>query len=172
MKQLVIITLLVLGTISPALSRTVGDNTETTTDTLKIGDLCPDFVFKDTTGVEHNLKSLLGKYVYIDVWASWCYPCRKQFPFFEQLQEEFKDKDIVFLGINVDYRDFRWLGDVELLHMKGLQWKIINKDFEEKFKIEYIPRFILLDKQGKILETKMTLPSKPETKEYLKALLE
>ncbi len=172
MKQLIVIMLLVLGTTSPAFSNNVGDNTKAITDTLKVGDLCPDFAFKDTSGVEQSLKSLRGKYVLIDVWASWCYPCRKQLPFYEQLQEDFKDEDIVFLGVNVDSQDFRWLGFVQNLHMKGKQWKVLNKDFENRFNIAYIPRFILLDKGGKILETRMTLPSKPETKEYLKALFE
>ncbi|MCR8668025.1 TlpA family protein disulfide reductase [Aestuariibaculum sp. M13] len=140
-------------------------------DTLKIGDLCPDFKMENLERKKAKLSNLRGKYVLIDVWASWCYPCRKQMPFFEELKEDFKGQDIVFLGVNLDERDFRWLGDVSNLHMKGEQWRVLNKDFEDRFGIKYIPRYILLDKKGYIIENFMTKPDKPETKVYLEKLL-
>ncbi len=170
MKQLFILLMLVVLGISPALCNTEVEQT-IETDTLTIGDYCPDFKMENLDRQPAKISSFKGKYVYIDVWASWCYPCRKQFPFFEELVEEFKSEEIVFLGVNLDVRDFRWLGTVENLHLKGEQWRVLDKEFENKFYTEYIPRFILLDKEGKILKTKMTAPSKPETKDYLIQLL-
>jgi len=170
MKQLLIIVLFVFTGITSAFCN-IDEEEITKADTLKIGDYCPDFNMESFDRQPVKISSLKGKYVYIDVWASWCYPCRKQFPFFEELVEEFKTDDIVFLGMNIDERDFRWLGTIENLHLKGEQWRALDKDFENKFFIEYIPRFILLDKEGKILESRMTAPSKAETKEYLIQIL-
>ncbi len=170
MKQFIIIVLFVLAGITPAYCNN-DEEQIAKADTLKVGDYCPDFNMESLERQPVKISSLKGKYVYIDVWASWCYPCRKQFPFFEELVEEFKSEDIIFLGVNLDVRDFRWIGTIENLKLKGEQWRVLDKDFENKFNIAYIPRFILLDKEGKIMETKMTAPSKAETKEYLIQIL-
>lgn len=148
----------------------IGDK-PATTDTLKIGDLCPDFNMENLDRKEAKLSDLRGKYVLIDVWASWCYPCRQQFPHLEKLMEELNSDEIVFLGVNLDVRDFKWIGDVNNLHLKGEQWRVLDTEFKERFGISYIPRYILLDKEGYVLETFMTRPDKPETKVYLEKLL-
>lgn len=141
-------------------------------DTLNIGDLCPDFNMENLNREKVNISSFKGKYVYIDVWASWCYPCRQQFPYLKELEEKFTSDEVVFLGVNLDTRDFRWLGMVQNLKPAGEQWHVLDKEFENKFNIAYIPRFILLDKEGKILELKASAPSKPETELLLKKLLQ
>lgn len=56
--------------------------------TLKKGDRCPEFVFKDTTGKEVSLKQFKGKYVVIDVWASWCSPVQAGVPEFKEIRGE------------------------------------------------------------------------------------
>lgn len=140
-------------------------------DSLKEGDLCPDFKMENLERKEVQLSSLRGKYVYIDVWASWCYPCRKQFPFLHELEAEIDSDEIVFLGVNIDTRDFRWLGTVKNLKLPGPQWRVQDQEFENRFGIAYIPRFILLDRDGYILRSYMDAPSKEEAKEYLTQLL-
>ncbi len=141
-------------------------------DTLRVGDICPDYAFIDTAGVKQSITSLKGKYVFIDVWASWCGPCRQQFSYLKEFEEQFKSKDIVFLGVNVDFQEFRWKGDVQNLKLSGLQWMVQDRTaFKDQFTMKYLPRCIMLDKEGKILRYSMTLPSKPETKEYLMHLL-
>lgn len=140
-------------------------------DTLKVGDLCPDFNLENYAREPAKLSSLRGKYVYIDVWASWCYPCRKQFPYLDTLREAITSDELIFLGINLDRRDFRWIGTIQNLHVPLPQWHVLDLDFETRFNIQYIPRFIVLDKEGKILRIKMDAPSAPETKAYLTQLL-
>ena len=67
MKKLLVIFLLCLPLFSWAIE-------EGEVKVLKKGDLCPKFVFKDTEGKEVSLERFKGKYVVIDVWASWCQP--------------------------------------------------------------------------------------------------
>lgn len=142
-------------------------------DTIKEGDVCPDIVMKDTSMASHTLKEFRGKYVMIDVWASWCYPCRKEAPFLHQLEKELKGKNIVFVGVNVDNLQFRFRGSVDGpgAYYTGIQWWDKDKTFERVFLVDRIPRFILLDPEGKVLRYRMTRPSAAETLPYLQKLL-
>jgi thiol-disulfide isomerase/thioredoxin len=145
---------------------------ETDTTLLKAGDKCPDFIFRDTSGYEGNnvkLSDLKGKYVLIDVWASWCAPCRAQYPYLVSLEEKMKNKAITFVGISIDTRVFRWKGPV-LKAMGGIQWMVKDAAFEKAFGINMIPRYILLDKKGNVLSLKMPLPSHPELEQELNKL--
>ena len=145
--------------------KTVADSKPVTK--LVAGDVCPEFALKDTTGNQVSLKNLRGKYVYIDVWASWCYPCRMEVPHLKRLEEDLKGRNITFVGISLDVHDWRWIGMIQGAKMDGIQWRVLNKDFQHAFDIPAIPRFILLDPEGKIEEPDMTRPSDPKTKAFL-----
>ena len=143
-----------------------GNGVDTTE--LKKGDKCPEFVFKDAQGKEHSLSELKGKYVFIDVWASWCYPCRKEYPYLQELEKKMEGKNIVFIGISCDHIEWRWTGALEMGKMGGVQWWIAgNESFLKAFRADRIPRFILLDPKGRVLELNMTRPSDSETEKYL-----
>lgn len=142
-------------------------------DSVREGDICPDITLKDTAMVDHTLREYRGKYIYIDVWASWCSPCRKETPFLHQLEKELKGKNIVFIGVCVDTMDFRFRGSVSttLGYYTGLQWWDKSKAFEQAFRVDRIPRFLLIDPNGKVIRYQMSRPSNPETLAYLKNLL-
>jgi thiol-disulfide isomerase/thioredoxin len=143
--------------------------TKADTTLLKEGDKCPEIAFKDTADHDVTLSSLKGKYVLIDVWASWCYPCRVQQPYLVLLEEKMKNKAITFVSISVDTQVWRWKGPI-LAKMGGLQWMVKGKVFEKAFGINTIPRFILLDKNGTVLAMKMPSPSHPELEQELNKL--
>ena len=127
---------------------------------LQAGDRCPNFSFEDIDGKKVSLKALKGKYIFMDIWATWCPPCRDELPLLKVLEEKFKDRNIRFVSISCD-RDK--LGGIQL-HM-GDDWA-----FMEAFGNRKIPRFILIDRKGKIISPKTTRPSEPETEVMLKAL--
>lgn len=138
---------------------------------LKKGDKCPEFVFKDAQGKEHTLSELKGKYVFIDVWASWCYPCRKEYPYLQELEKKMEGKNIVFIGISCDHIEWRWKGALEMEKMGGVQWWIAgDESFLKAFRADRIPRFILLDPKGCVLKLDMTKPSDPRTAKLLNKL--
>jgi thiol-disulfide isomerase/thioredoxin len=142
-------------------------------DTAYIGKSSYNFTLPDTTGRMVSMKDFKGKVVLIDVWATWCGPCKAQFPFYKEIEEEYKDnKDIVFVGISIDRATDRekWLKMIQKEKLGGLQLlDDTGKAFADLYEINAIPRFLLIDKQGKWIEIRCP---RPELKEELKRYLD
>ena len=132
----------------------------------------PDFRGTDLQGREYSLEDFKGKYVYIDVWATWCGPCRKEIPHLQRLEETLEGEDIYFVSLSCDTKRDAWEDRVKK-GMKGIQI-LLNPDdtFMQEYMISGIPRFILLDREGHILSHNMSRPSDPKTEVALKALLD
>ena len=109
--------------------------------------------------------------VNMSILATWCGPCQYELPHLKELEKKMHGKKIVFVSISCDKDKAAWekmvkeqgLGGVQL-HNGG------DREFMTAFGIRGIPRFILLDKKGKIVNPNMTRPSNPETEKTLKAL--
>jgi thiol-disulfide isomerase/thioredoxin len=134
------------------------------------------FDYLNFKGGKTKLSDFKGKYVYIDVWATWCGPCRAEIPFLKKTEEKYEGKNIAFVSISVDvlkdqdkWRKFvteKQLGGVQLFADKD--W---NSDFMKSYSINSIPRFILIDPIGKIVSADAARPSSPKLAEQLDALL-
>ena len=140
------------------------------------GSAAAPFDYVNHKGGNTKLADLAGKYVYIDVWATWCGPCRGEIPFLKKMEEEFRDKKIAFVSISVDLdKDFeKWKSFVTDKELGGIQLftdKNWNSDFIKSFSINSIPRFILIDPSGKVVHSDASRPSNPELKEELYKLL-
>ncbi|WP_065219276.1 MULTISPECIES: TlpA family protein disulfide reductase [Butyricimonas] len=138
---------------------------------LKAGDRVPEFVFRDTANREVTLKQFKGKYVVIDVWASWCYPCKQEYPTLKGLAEKYKDKKIEFVSLSCDTEVQRWRNELAWGKMSGYQWWIGGDESSMiAFRVGAIPRLILLDKKGRVLNLKLPKPSHPEFEKILEGL--
>lgn len=127
---------------------------------LKDGDKCIDFSFTDINGKTVTLKDLKGDYVLVDVWATWCPPCRGEIPFLKKLEEKMHGKKIKFVSLSVDKDKAAWEKMVKDEQLGGIQLHSGGDNtFMEAFGITGIPRFILLDKTGKVIRAKMIRPS-------------
>lgn len=141
-----------------------------------LGKPAPSFDYVNYAGGKSKLEDFKGKYVYIDVWATWCGPCRGEIPFLQKIEEKYHDKNITFISISVDVdKDFeKWkkfvadksLGGVQLFADKN--WE---SDFIKAFGINSIPRFILIDPNGVVVEANAARPSDPALQEQLDKLL-
>ncbi|MBQ0049229.1 MAG: TlpA family protein disulfide reductase [Bacteroidales bacterium] len=137
-------------------------------DVLREGRPSPDFSFPDANGKQVTLADLRGKYVYIDCWATWCVPCRGELPHLKKLEETFKGMNIAFVSISCDSDKAKWLKFVEEQQLSGIQlWGDADSQFMGKYRIQSIPRFILLGPDGRIINPDMTRPSDPKTAEAL-----
>ena len=122
-------------------------------------------------GKEYTLADFRGKYVYIDMWATWCGPCKREMPYLKALEEEFEDAEIVFVGLSVDKDKAAWEKMVKEGGLTGVQLYLgLGSSFQEAYRVEGIPRFILLDKDGNIISNDMSRPSEEKTAETLRNL--
>ncbi len=129
--------------------------------------------YENYKGGTTSLKDFEGKFVYIDVWATWCPPCRKQIPFMKKIEEKYHKKDIVFISISVDDLEKKevWKQMVKEKEMAGVQLfadKSFDSDFIKNYSVNSIPRFIFLDKKGKIIDANAPRPSEPKLMELFK----
>ena len=142
---------------------------------IRKGDPSPSFNYENQFGKNVSLGDLKGKYVYIDVWATWCAPCKREIPFLKEMDEAYKGKDIAFVSLSIDKMEQKdkWLKMIEDEDLKGIQViadKDWNSDFITAYKIKGIPRFILVDKEGNIINSDAPRPSDPSLKEVLNTL--
>lgn len=140
---------------------------------LSSGMPAPDFTYADALGKMVSLKDFRGKIIYMDVWATWCGPCRREIPFAKKLEEEMKGKDVVFLSISVDKDIEAWKKLIMKEEMGGVHL-ISTGDFEsdiaKQYNIKGIPRYIIIDKEGKMIDADAARPS-GDAKEVLEKLL-
>ena len=138
---------------------------------IAVGQPSPSFKYLDINGKEVSLADLAGKYVYIDTWATWCGPCRGELPHLKTLEEKYGKKNIYFVSISCDRDKAAWEKMVKEDKLGGIQLHNGGDNtFMDAYMITGIPRFILLDKEGKIINAKMTRPSNPETAKTFDAL--
>ncbi|MDE1192979.1 MAG: TlpA disulfide reductase family protein [Arachidicoccus sp.] len=129
------------------------------------------YVFQDTIGKNVTFQEFKGKYILLDIWASWCYPCINEFPHFDSLKNELRDKNIVFVQLSCDQQAFRWKGAVAMFKRKGIQWFLNgDKQFMIDLKVGYIPRYILIDRKGVLMNAYMPRASSPDLKRNLEQL--
>ena len=123
-------------------------------------------------GSETSLSDLKGKYVYVDVWATWCGPCKAEIPSLKKVEEAYHDKNIAFVSMSIDddrshggsweKAEEDWRAMVADKELKGIQifapkgWK---SDFVTGFEIRGIPRFILIGPDGNVIDASAPRPS-------------
>lgn len=122
--------------------------------TIEIGEMAPDIDLPQTDGKHLKLSSLRGKYVLIDFWASWCGPCRAEFPNVKRIYSKYKSKGFEIYGVSLDRDADAWISSIANL---GLEWKHVS-DLKywssapaKTYKVSGIPFTVLLDKEGRII---------------------
>lgn len=135
----------------------------------------PTFNYENFKGGKTALEDLKGKYVYIDVWATWCGPCIAEIPSLKKLEHDYEGKNIEFVSISVDDKNAynTWRKMVTNKELGGSQL-MADDNFESKFVQDYaidaIPRFILLDPNGNIVSADAQRPSNENITEQFTAL--
>ena len=131
----------------------------------------PEFTdFENFKGGNTSLSDLRGKYVYIDVWATWCGPCIREIPSLQKIEKEYHDKNIYFVSLSIDERNRpkynyeAWRKMIIERELTGIQlfadnaWKT---EFTTAYGIDSIPRFLLIDPDGNIVSGNAPRPSDP-----------
>ena len=132
---------------------------------LKKGDTAIDFTGVTPEGKKVALSDFKGKVVYIDCWASWCFPCRQEIPDLKKLQHFYKNADVVFMSVSIDRKgkeEMLWKALIKHKSLGGVQLRVeggFKAKFNKDYGISQIPRFILVGRDGKIISSDAPRPS-------------
>jgi len=135
----------------------------------------PNISFSDGSGKKYTFSDFKGKYIYIDFWATWCGPCIEEIPSLKKIKEQFKDTDIAFVALSVDKAKDKekWQKFIQQ-HNLGTHQYLLNEEnrklVSDAWNILQIPRFVLLDKMGNLIDANTRRPSDPKIIELLKSL--
>lgn len=152
--------------------------------TLKPGAPARDFAMASPEGDTLKLSDFKGKLVYIDLWATWCGPCKAEFKYSKKLSTRYADrKDLIFMYVSMDSDAGAWRRFLSknpgLKGIHGIQQP--SKEFDPEaekqtvyqlYKANGIPHYILIDKNGNIIEYKAPRPSELVRSDYLEKLLQ
>lgn len=136
------------------------------------GSPAPEFALTDQSGKIYTLKDFRGKRIYIDLGASWCKPCIESIPSWNKLVEELESgNNVLFISLSLDDTKEMWQKYTKKYTVKGMQLYAGSGGFKSSFAINYgvksIPRFILIDEEGKVLQFSAPTPDSNEIKNLL-----
>ena len=134
--------------------------------------MSPDGKKTSLSKVQNSMK---GKVVYVDFWASWCRPCCAEMEPAAELRERMKGKDVEFIYLSTDEGHSKMCGSLDKLKLTGCKvYRILNPKaakFMYEYNINLIPRYMLIDKNGRIVNDNAPRPSSDELEQQMTALL-
>lgn len=124
---------------------------------VQVGQVAPDFTLLKRDSSKFTLSSTRGKYMMIDFWASWCHPCRQAIPHWKEVYQKYHDKGFDILSVS---DDSKWKDWIKAMDEEKMPWTQVDDSFSRKnmpadvgslYMTTFIPFYVLLDKEGKIL---------------------
>lgn len=123
----------------------------------------PYFEATNLSGKKFSYQDFHGKYLFIDIWATWCVPCRKEIPYLEELKQKYAGQPIEFISVSTDEKLSAWKKFVELIENKDQFHSMprTTSSVNEVFHADLIPAFVLIDPESKIVNPTSFRPSDP-----------
>ena len=132
--------------------------------------LADGFSLKDSKGKVHNLSDYKGKWVLVNFWATWCPPCLEEIPDLIALHEAHKSKDLVVIGIAMDYRDPKAV--VDFADSMFVSYPIVlgtPKIAEQIGPVRGLPMTYLYNPQGKMVASNVGALTRQAVESYIAA---
>lgn len=117
-----------------------------------IGKPAPDFTLRDLEGEKFTLRSLRGKVVLVNFWATWCPPCRIEMPSMNSLYEKLKDKGLMILGVSSDQSEDRIRKFLEKTEIKFPILLDPDNAIAPMYKVIALPTSYIIDRDGVLVK--------------------
>lgn len=137
---------------------------------LEVGDKAPDFELVDLEGNAQRLSDYRGEGVFLNFWGTWCGPCKREMPAMESQHNEFKEKGVHILAVNIQESNLK----VETFRNQyGLTFPIAidkNKSVLEAYNIIPLPTTVLVNKDGIIEDIITREMSEDEIRAHMESI--
>jgi peroxiredoxin len=138
------------------------------------GKIAPDFALKDSNGSTVHLSDYNGKVVLLDLWATWCGPCKFEIPWFMEFEQQLKSRGFAVLGVSMD--EGGWADVKPYIEEHKINYRILLGDdtLEKSYgDLDALPTTLLIDRSGKIAATHVGIEKgKNEIREEIEHLLQ
>ena len=141
--------LLLIQACTPSSQAMQGDQQEAAVG-INVGEIAPDFTLLDLDGNEVGLSEFRGEVVFVNFWATWCPPCRAEMPDIESLYQEYKDKGVVVIGIDIGESEATVR---QFVQQGGYSWTFVLDStgaVAANYNIRAIPTSFFIDREGVI----------------------
>lgn len=127
---------------------------------------------KDTKGELISLNEFKGKILYLDFWSSSCAPCIREFTYLNEMLVNNQGENFEVIGINIRDTEERWKKTIRAHDLNGIQLSLANDSkFLERIGISSIPRYMVIDDAGDIVDYNAEAPSDFNVKKHIKELI-
>ncbi|WP_042346277.1 thiol-disulfide oxidoreductase ResA [Bacillus massiliigorillae] len=152
-KRRLIMRSVVLGLLGIAILYTLYANfTKEDNKVVAKGQEAPDFVLTDLEGKKHQLSDYKGQGVFLNFWGTWCPPCKEEMPYMDNQYQQYKDKGVQVLAVNIEESEVAVSSFVKKL---GLSFPVpLDRDgrVNDAYGVFNLPVTFLIDKNGKIID--------------------
>lgn len=139
----------------------------------------PEMTFNTVDGRQYSLADFKGKFLILDFWFTGCLPCKAEVPYFEKVAKEFVGKDVQFISISLDTGDQLYREWQRVMAEKPADSAVLGVNLPGGFtspllkqlNITGVPRIMLIDREGRIIDTHAKRPSDPKLTQQLTTLL-
>ena len=145
---------------------------------VSAGTQMPEFTFKDVDGKEYAFSDFKGDYVILDFWFTGCAPCRAEMPYFDEVAKAFDGRGVKFISLSVDTGEELYAAWEKIIREKPHTPGVLSVNLPDgfnspllgKLNIHGVPRIMLIDRDGKIVESYAKRPSDPKLRQQLENL--
>ncbi len=133
----------------------------------------PDFTLEDFSGKKISLSDLSGKVIMLNVWATYCIPCKKEIPDFIEAYEQYKDKGLEIIGVSIDEiaksKVIKFTEEYKMNYPVVMTTSQFTKDYGPFI---YVPTTIIIDTKKKVRQKKIGQVDKKFIEDWFKKLIE
>ena len=151
--SLTILFVFIAATLVILLLRNERDSTVATTKQIQVGFPAPNFTFPDLNGQQVSLSDHRGKVVLVNIWATWCPPCRQEMPSMQKLYERFKGENFEILAVSIDSTGREVVAP--FMRTMNLTFPALldpRENIRPLYGVTGVPESFIIDKDGIVVE--------------------